>query len=511
MEQQRSRIKMSFLNARVNFIFYFISLFLSFFSRKIFLSTLGDSFIGLISTLQSILGFLNLVELGVGAAIGYLLYKPLFDNDRQKVNDIITVLGYLYRRIGFIILILSVILAFFLPVIFPNKEFDLFTIYLVYFTFVFSSLFGYFFIYQQALFTADQKNYIIVSYNNITIIVKTIIQMLLAFYLKNYYLWIAMELLFTIIYSFMIYIKIKKEYPWLRKANNDNNILLKKYPEIIKNTKRIFIHRIGSFAQWQTLPFIINIFTSLQTVVLFVNYSMIVEKLNLFVNSVLGSTDAGVGNLIAEGNIDKIYKVYWESFTLRVYIAGVIVFGLLLTIDPFITLWLGSDYLLDRKILYVLVANIFINQINGTTSQFIFGYGLFQDTWVPVGQFIACVVFSVIGGIYAGLFGIVLGNTLSLFIFFFLWKPYFLFSCGFKLPIYKYILSLVRYLILLILSGVLVHYLFSFVSLKDDSFGSFIISALLPVTGYCVITFILFYIFIPSTKLFIQRFLNKKN
>ena len=61
-----SRVKKSILNARVNLLFIFLSVLIAFFSRKIFINSLGVEFVGLTSTLQSVLGFLNLAELGVG-------------------------------------------------------------------------------------------------------------------------------------------------------------------------------------------------------------------------------------------------------------------------------------------------------------------------------------------------------------------------------------------------------------------------------------------------------------
>ena len=73
-----SRLHKSFLNAKVNVLFYVITLFISFFSRKIFLEQLGADFIGLTGTLQNLLGFLNLANLGIGASMGYILYKPLY-------------------------------------------------------------------------------------------------------------------------------------------------------------------------------------------------------------------------------------------------------------------------------------------------------------------------------------------------------------------------------------------------------------------------------------------------
>ena len=38
-------------------------------------------FVGLTGTLMSLLNFLNLAELGISTAIGYVLYKPIFEHD----------------------------------------------------------------------------------------------------------------------------------------------------------------------------------------------------------------------------------------------------------------------------------------------------------------------------------------------------------------------------------------------------------------------------------------------
>ena len=48
------RVHKSMLNAEVNLLFYFLSLFLTFFSRKIFLDNLGAEFMGLTGTLNNV-------------------------------------------------------------------------------------------------------------------------------------------------------------------------------------------------------------------------------------------------------------------------------------------------------------------------------------------------------------------------------------------------------------------------------------------------------------------------
>lgn len=414
------------LNARVNLIFYFLTLALSFFSRKIFLDTLGADFVGLTGTLQNLLGFLNLAELGIGSAIGYVLYKPLFDHDETKINEIISVFGYLYRWIGKIILIAGCILACFLPLIFPNTEFDLGLIFFAYFSFLASSLIGYFANYKQTLLGADQKNYVVTAYFQTATIIKTIIQMALAYYTGNYYLWVIVELSFGIIYSFILNWKINQVYPWLRSEVSQGRILFKKYPEVMKYTKQLFVHRISAFVQFQVSPFLIYIFVSLQTVAFYGNYTLFIDKISIFLSNVFGSVSAGVGNLIAEGNISKIIQIFWELMAVRFFLVGIFIFGLYHLLPPFIQLWLGKEYILPNSVLCLLIVNFFMGLCRGFVDPFLYGYGLFYDTWAPITESIIYIVVSLVGGYYCGLIGVIIGSTMSLFIIVCLWKPYFL-------------------------------------------------------------------------------------
>ena len=142
------RVHKSILNAEVNLIFYFLTLLLAFFSRRIFLNCLGAEFIGLTGTLGNILGYLNLAELGITACIGYFLFKPLQSNNRQEIQDILSLLGYLYNWIGCIILAGGAFISLFFPLIFSKAELGLGIIYFAYYSFLGSSLIGYFINYR---------------------------------------------------------------------------------------------------------------------------------------------------------------------------------------------------------------------------------------------------------------------------------------------------------------------------------------------------------------------------
>ena len=154
------------MNAKVNLVFYFVFLCLSFFSRKIFLECLGADFIGLTGTLGNILSFLSLAEMGVGTAVGYTLYKPIQQKKYAEIDEIVSVFGYLYRKIGLFILTGAAIFSLFIPYIFRSSDFSLGVIYFAFFSILLSSLFSYFINYRQILLTSDQKGYIVTAYLN---------------------------------------------------------------------------------------------------------------------------------------------------------------------------------------------------------------------------------------------------------------------------------------------------------------------------------------------------------
>ena len=351
--QQESRVKKSLLNARVNLIFYFLTLALSFFSRKTFLDCLGAEFIGLTGTVGNLLGLLNLAESGVGAAIAVVLYAPLFERNEQKIKEIVSVLGYLYSTIGKIILAGGSLLACFIPLIFPNSELGLPIIYFTFFSFLGSSLIGYFINYRQVLLSADQRNYVVAAYSQSANVLKILLQMALAYYTGNYVVWVLVEFSFGILYSIILNWKIKQVYPWLVTEIKKGKALCREYPDVMRNTKQLFIHKIGSVVYTQVTPFLVYAYASLQAVAYYGNYILVTSKLSSLLANFLGGTNASVGNLIAEGDKDKILKVYWELMSIRFLFVSIVVFALYHLLPPFIALWLGEEYVMSQALHHV--------------------------------------------------------------------------------------------------------------------------------------------------------------
>ena len=251
MDNSKSRVYHSLKNAKVSLFFTLIGIFIGFFSRKVFLDRLGVEFMGLSGTLQSLLGFLNIAELGIGTAVSYALYKPLADGDREKLNDIISVMGYLYSRVGIFVLGAGIVLSLFLPLIFPKTGLPMLLIYFGFYANLISSLIGYFLNYRMTLLSADQRNYVVTKNLQMSNITQQILQMAAAKYCANLYLFFAISIVFSVIYCVVLNRKINAYYPWLNSTIANGKEKLKNFPEIKTLVKQVFAHRIGTFAQWQ--------------------------------------------------------------------------------------------------------------------------------------------------------------------------------------------------------------------------------------------------------------------
>lgn len=506
-----SRVKKTLLNVRINMICYFAAIIVSFFTRKIFLDKLGTEFIGLTTTVNSLLGFLNLAELGVGASIAYFLYKPLFDKNEESVNELISIMGYLYRIIGRVILGAGILFSFFLPLIFKNTPFSMGIIYYCFYGSLFTSLLGYFVNYRaNTIFNADQRAYLVTGYFQFTQLTQVIVQALLALKFQSFVLYISIGLVFAIINSIILNWKYRQVYPHVQASIPAGKEAIKRHPEIMRYVKNVFVHQIGGFINSSVMPTVIYGFASLGVVTLYSNYTLVNSKVQALIGSVMGGSGASVGNLIAEGDSQRIYRCYKEMFSIKFLFVSVMSVILFQVSSPFICIWLGKDYVISRVLVGLICADFMLNMLRETTDEYLNGYGLRADIWVPVAR-VGTLALMVGAGYLWGLVGILSIPVAFQLLVLHTWKPYYLYSQGLKRPVLDYIkLFMVNAI------PVLLGYLLTILLLKwchpltalPDTWGVFLLDAILFAAPFAVISSFLSYGFSEGIRLFVRRMIE---
>ena len=245
--------------------------------------------------------------------------------------------------------------------------------------------------------------------------------------------------------------------------------LIKSYPDIIKKTKQLFLHKMGSFVKDGTDNILVYALVNLKYVAFFGNYQLIFTSLIALMQATFSGTGAGVGNLVAENDKKNIDKVFWEMMALKFFIAGFFSIAIYYLISPFIVLWIGEEYILERLIVIFMIGNFFISLIRSPVQYFLNAYGLFSDTWAPACEVIINLVVSIIFGKLWGISGIMLGTFSSLMIIVMLWKPYFLYVKGFEKSIWNYWKGIIPLLVNFIITAFIINFLYNNYLVNENS------------------------------------------
>lgn len=155
--KKKSRTEYSILNISTNLIGYILNTVLGFVCRIVFVRCLSADYLGVNGLFTNILTMLSLAELGVGGAIVYALYKPLAENDKEKITSLMKLYSKAYKMIGLLIAVIGLALIPFLKLVIREQPTINESIYLLYVINLFNTASSYFFSYRSSLLIAAQK------------------------------------------------------------------------------------------------------------------------------------------------------------------------------------------------------------------------------------------------------------------------------------------------------------------------------------------------------------------
>jgi O-antigen/teichoic acid export membrane protein len=219
--------------------------------------------------------------------------------------------------------------------------------------------------------------------------------------------------------------------------------------------------------------------------------------------------NAGVGNLIAEGDKNRIWGVFRELFTSRFLIISTACYCMYSLSSAFITLWVGEQYVLDRISVLFIVLLFYILTSRVVVESYINAYGLFGDVWAPFAEAVINVGSSIALGRFWGLPGILGGILLSQVLIILLWKPYMLFRKGLKRPVREYVLLYGKHLVLFAISILPVSWMMGHLSLDPArNYLSFFLTGGLMEGSLLLVLGLLLYVFEPGMREFSARLLS---
>jgi O-antigen/teichoic acid export membrane protein len=438
----KSNLYLSFLNSVIGFLI-----------RYYFIQYLGIELLGLNSLFLSLISFLSIFELGIGNAIYYSLFKPLLNNDLEKINSIVEYFKKTYYLVSSFVLIFGLILSFFLPfLITTTLPFEY--VYSIYYIFLFDSFFSYFLSYRRTILMADQKTSVISNLNSLITFFFGFIQVFFLILSSNYILFLTIRFFSNIILNFLIYFKTKKLYPYLGKTTK-NLIDINTKKEIQNNALIIFLINISSFLVFGTDNILLSVFVGINSVAIYSNYVLIITTINSFFNLIVLSSSPSVGNYLTEKGFNNdsyslFQKINFVNFVVILFTSS----SLIVLTNDFLKYWFGDDLLWPLGILILLVFNNYSRHILSPIGVFITSSALYNRLhiyrYAGLIEGLVNLIISLLLIVFfnLGIYGIILGTTFSTFVSTF-FMPYLLFNYAFKNRFLAYIHIYIKQILIL--------------------------------------------------------------
>ena len=337
------RTKRYLVNSISSIMSYALILILALINRKIFVLTLDYEYLGYENLFNDVFQVMSVTELGIDAIITYHLYYELSRNNKDNISKLMSIYRYMYLLIGCLVLVMS-ILAY--PLV---ERFLLYNVKnmmyarMVYVIQCIVVVTTYFLAYKRALFIADQREYVCIQADAIFNLFAQLLQIVILYFTHNYLLYICVKLIRSIGANLLVHFRYAKDYKEIKLVPVKRESF--RTFHFGRDVSNFLIHKVAYIIYNGVDNIVITILLGLNSVALFGNYIMIQSQVTTLIEKLLKPLRASIGNLVNE---DLAYaQVWFRRFDIIGQIIGTFVLlAYAVLFQPFITLWLGSNFLL---------------------------------------------------------------------------------------------------------------------------------------------------------------------
>ena len=440
------RKETSIKNGIVSIIATITTILATFVTQRILVQYLGIEYQGLNGLFTNIISMLSIVELGIGPAIVYNLYKPVAEKDVEKIKSLMKLYKTSYNIIAIIIFIIGMLLLPFMDIIVGDTTIP--RIELLYILVLIDTIVSYLLTYKRSILFANQKNYIVNIIHTIYTVVLNIAQILILIFTRNFILFLGIRIVCRIIENIVTSIVASKLYSYI----NDKNVQQldgETKKDIFTKVKGLLFHKISGFIVLGTDNLLMSTFFGLTTVGIYTNYTTVITAVTTLVGQVFNSILGTIGNVLVTETTERKHRIYLNLELLNFWIYSLVSVGFYCCIQPFINVWIGEGYLFGRAMLFAIAFNLFMTGMRTNVNTFKSAAGIYhEDRFVPVAESIINIVASLILLKVFGVIGIVLGTIISSCVLFLYSYPKYVYSNLFNRPKREYLLLITKYFVL---------------------------------------------------------------
>ncbi len=426
-------------NSGANIVYKLAHILLQFAIRTAFINILGKEYTGVSTLFTDILNVLSLMELGMGTAMTYALYKPLSTGDTERISALMNFYKKAYRTIGILVFSVGMLITPFLGYLVkdvPDIKENITGIFIVY---VLTSASSYFLVYKTVILRASQQSRVISLISSVVYIAEGIIEIILLIIFKKYYAYLITHFVFTVLRNIVLSIitdkKMKKYF-----VNRDAKLSKEETKSLFKDVFALAIYKISGVMIYSTDSIVISSFINTAQVAVIGNFNLIINSLRTAIEQVIESTKASIGNLAATSTKEKQKSIFMQMNFICFWIACFCCTCIFVLINTFVgDIWFDESYKISMDIIVVLTANLFIAIMVYPVEAFRTANGLFiQGKYRPAIMAVMNIVLDIILVQFWGVLGVLLATLISRLLTQVWFDPYLVYKNVFKEKVFSY-------------------------------------------------------------------------
>lgn len=394
-----------FRNSAVTIICQLITIVLGFVCRKALIVTLGLPYAGASAIFTNIIGLLAFLELGIGHALTYSLYKPIADDNKDQINACVQFFTKLYHWVAIAVFVVGLVFIPFLDKIVNVEQGIQENVYIMYMLTLAYTCSTYLMAAPKTLLIADQKEYVVNIIYQICHIIQVVLQVLVLFVWKDYYLFLILQVVVALLNNFWTSTLVYKRNPHLRKGGPAIDKNIKK--DMLENIKSTFLYRVGTSFLNNVSSMFVGYYCGLTLLGKISLYGLILATMSNLLRKISNSFTATIGNKGAEESIESSRATFFKSHFLITWIGFFFFGGYLLFSNDVVTLFFGEDCTIEYSLMMLIGLLALVGDIHSISSTYRFALGFFRKgRLAPLFAAIANIVLSFVLYQLFGILGI---------------------------------------------------------------------------------------------------------
>lgn len=141
---------------------------------------------------------------------------------------------------------------------------------------------------------------------------------------------------------------------------------------------------------------------------------MLIQAVQTAAYRFFDAVTASIGNLAVTRDKEHVEKILYRILFLNAWMFSFCSVGLLCLLQPFIRIWIGSEYLLSDTTMLVIVINFYLEGMRATMVTFKRATGLFwQSRYKAIAEGALNLVLSIPLAVHFGVAGTLMGTIIS--------------------------------------------------------------------------------------------------